>query len=69
METDEHSVLESRKMRVSGWVSWVVREGLFEKVTVELRPEAWLGVSHARSILDRGQHGQRTYDGKELDVA
>lgn len=32
----------------------MVREGLFEEVTLKLRPEGWVGGSHARSILDRG---------------
>ena len=32
----------------------MVREGLFEELMLKLRPEGWVGHSHARSILDRG---------------
>ena len=35
----------------------MVREGLFEEVTLKLRPEGRVSGSHARSILDRGPAG------------
>ena len=37
----------------------MVREGLFEEVTLKLRPEGRVSGSHARSILDRGPAGSK----------